>query len=631
MQKAGGDPSKVTFVEMPFPDMPAQLAAGKVDAAWESEPFRSQILAAGGSVLFDNLTETYPKLQIATYFTSEKLKAEDPATVAAFVEGMNESLAYATAHPDEARAVLSTYTKIPPEVAAKVVLPAWPAELDAQSATAVGEAARSFGTLTKAPDVAGLFAGRLTGRPAERQQMLEVRGLRKVYTSRDRTVEALRDITFSVAAGRAGVPGRALRAAARRRCCKCLAGLLGPTAGEVRVEGRPVSGPPPGMAVVFQEYGRSLFPWMSVAQNVELPLRHKGRGRAERGAGSWREALAAVGLAHTPDAYPWQLSGGMQQRVAIARALAYEPHVMLMDEPFAAVDAQTRADLEDLIRTLWDRTGVTTLFVTHDIDEAVYLGERVVVLSSSPTVVQDDLPVDLPRRAGPARHPGAAALHRAAQPRVRRDPVGAAGRGPGGRRMSAVTAGPRVPRRPCSGRPAWRSPPRPRRCCRGCSGVPGDVLPPLSAILGALADEVPTPQFRQALPRPCVQWGLGLAVAVVLGVAVGRRARLGAVAAPVHGLHGRVPAADPLRGARAAGRPACSAPSCGRRCCSSSTPRSGRCSCRRMYGVADVDPVAEQTARSYGLGRLGAGASRALAERAAVRRDRRAAGRRASP
>ncbi|MBI4941880.1 MAG: ABC transporter ATP-binding protein [Actinobacteria bacterium] len=225
--------------------------------------------------------------------------------------------------------------------------------------------------------------------------MLEVRGLRKVYTSRDRTVEALRDITFSVAAGElvclVGPSG-----CGKTTLLKCLAGLLGPTGGEVSVEGRPVSGPPPGMAVVFQVYGRSLFPWMTVAQNVELPLRHKGRGRAERRR-LVTAALADVGLSHTPDAYPWQLSGGMQQRVAIARALAYEPHVMLMDEPFAAVDAQTRADLEDLIRTLWDRTGVTTLFVTHDIDEAVYLGERVVVLSSSPTVVQDDLPVDLPR------------------------------------------------------------------------------------------------------------------------------------------------------------------------------------------------------------------------------------------
>ena len=224
--------------------------------------------------------------------------------------------------------------------------------------------------------------------------MLEVRGLRKVYGSAGRHVEALKDVTFSVRPGElaclVGPSG-----CGKTTLLKCLAGLLGPTSGEVLVEGRPVDGPPPGMAVVFQEYGRSLFPWMTVHDNVELPLRHKKIPR-ERRARLVADALAAVGLAHTPRAYPWQLSGGMQQRVAIARAVAYEPHVLLMDEPFAAVDAQTRADLEDLIRSIWQRTGVTTLFVTHDIDEAVYLGERVVVLSSSPTVVQDDVPVDLP-------------------------------------------------------------------------------------------------------------------------------------------------------------------------------------------------------------------------------------------
>ncbi|MET3720991.1 ABC-type nitrate/sulfonate/bicarbonate transport system ATPase subunit [Arthrobacter sp. UYEF21] len=108
------------------------------------------------------------------------------------------------------------------------------------------------------------------------------------------------------------------------------------------------------------------------------------------------EALEAVGLAHVPRSYPWQLSGGMQQRVAIARAIAYQPEVLLMDEPFAAVDARTRADLEDLIRTIWKKFGVTVLFVTHDIDESVYLGERVIILSSSPTVVQEDIMIDLP-------------------------------------------------------------------------------------------------------------------------------------------------------------------------------------------------------------------------------------------
>ena len=186
--------------------------------------------------------------------------------------------------------------------------------------------------------------------------MLDVRGLRKVYASRDRQVEAVRDVSFSVAPGElvclVGPSG-----CGKTTLLKCLAGLLGPSGGEVVVEGRPVDGPPPGMAVVFQEYGRSLFPWMTVAENVELPLRQKKLPRARRKE-LVTEALAAVGLLDVPAAYPWQLSGGMQQRVAIARAVAYEPHVMLMDEPFAAVDAQTRADLEDLIRTIWGRTGV---------------------------------------------------------------------------------------------------------------------------------------------------------------------------------------------------------------------------------------------------------------------------------
>lgn len=158
VKKAGGDPTKVQFVEMPFPDMPAALSSGKIDAAWESEPFRSQILGAGGRILFDNLTETYPKLQIAVYFTSEKLKQENPKLVKDFTEALDEALTYAGAHPDEARAILATYTKIPAEAAAKVILPAWPTGLDDASATAVGSAAQSFGTLKNAPDVAGLYA-----------------------------------------------------------------------------------------------------------------------------------------------------------------------------------------------------------------------------------------------------------------------------------------------------------------------------------------------------------------------------------------------------------------------------------------------------------------------------------------
>ncbi|GAA4587900.1 ABC transporter ATP-binding protein [Planotetraspora phitsanulokensis] len=224
--------------------------------------------------------------------------------------------------------------------------------------------------------------------------MLDVRGLQKVYNGGARQVEAIRDLTFTLSAGElvclVGPSG-----CGKTTLLKCIGGLLTPTSGEVLLQGRRVTGPPPGMAVVFQEYGRSLFPWLRVGENVELPLRQKGLPKARRRE-LVTEALAAVGLADAESAYPWQLSGGMQQRVAIARAVAFEPEVLLMDEPFAAVDAQTRADLEDLVRALWHKLGVTILFVTHDIDEAVYLGQRVLILSSSPTVVREELTIDLP-------------------------------------------------------------------------------------------------------------------------------------------------------------------------------------------------------------------------------------------
>ncbi|MGM0928131.1 MAG: ABC transporter ATP-binding protein [Actinomycetota bacterium] len=234
-----------------------------------------------------------------------------------------------------------------------------------------------------------------TGRTLpEGQAMLSVRGVKKVYHTDGGDIEAVRNLTFDLKAGElaclVGPSG-----SGKTTLLKCISGLLAPTEGEVLLDGARVTGPPKKMAVVFQEYGRSLFPWMRVRENVELPLKNAGMGKAERDK-LVDEALEAVGLDHVPQSYPWQLSGGMQQRVAIARAVAYQPEVLLMDEPFAAVDAQTRADLEDLIRTVWKKLGVTVLFVTHDIDESVYLGQRVIILSSSPTVIQEDLEIDLP-------------------------------------------------------------------------------------------------------------------------------------------------------------------------------------------------------------------------------------------
>ncbi|MCS0500312.1 ABC transporter ATP-binding protein [Protaetiibacter mangrovi] len=223
--------------------------------------------------------------------------------------------------------------------------------------------------------------------------LLEVENLKKVYESSTGVVEAIGDISFTMRRGElvciVGPSG-----CGKTTLLKCIAGLLAPTSGRIELDGVGVTSPPPSMALVFQEYGRSLYPWLTVRANVELPLRHTALAKDDR-ARLVDDALRAVGLDHAAGSYPWQLSGGMQQRVAIARAVAYQPEVLIMDEPFAAVDAQTRADLEDLVRTLHRERGMSILFVTHDIDESVYLGERVIVLSKSPTWVQEDLPIDL--------------------------------------------------------------------------------------------------------------------------------------------------------------------------------------------------------------------------------------------
>ncbi|MEU6646166.1 ABC transporter ATP-binding protein [Saccharomonospora sp. NPDC046836] len=175
---------------------------------------------------------------------------------------------------------------------------------------------------------------------------------------------------------------------------RCLGGLQRPTRGAVHVGGLPTSGPPEGVSIVFQDYSRSLFPWLRVRDNVALPLRVAGQGRRGRAEQAQR-ALEEVGLAGSADLYPWQLSGGMQQRVAIARAIVSRPRLLLMDEPFASVDAQTRFELEDLSRRIQRTEGVSVLLITHDIDESVYLSDRVLILSGRPASISRSIPVGL--------------------------------------------------------------------------------------------------------------------------------------------------------------------------------------------------------------------------------------------
>jgi NitT/TauT family transport system ATP-binding protein len=226
--------------------------------------------------------------------------------------------------------------------------------------------------------------------------LLEVDSLHYRYGDEaDGAPPALDDVSLRVEAGEfVAVVGPS--GSGKTTLLRCLAGLQAPTGGAVSLHGTPITDVPDELAVVFQDYGRSLFPWMTVRHNVEMPLRHRGLPAAERRA-RIDGALDEVGLAGQAERYPWQLSGGMQQRVAIARAIAYRPEILLMDEPFGSVDAQTRADLQDQLLEVWRAHDSTIVLVTHDIDESVYLADRVVILSRPPTRVAAAITVDLPR------------------------------------------------------------------------------------------------------------------------------------------------------------------------------------------------------------------------------------------
>jgi NitT/TauT family transport system ATP-binding protein len=225
--------------------------------------------------------------------------------------------------------------------------------------------------------------------------VLRVCGVHKSFSAAGRTIVALNGIDLDIAAGSfVSIIGPS--GCGKSTLLQIMAGLAAPSAGEVFCGQRPVQGPPPDVIYVFQQYTRSLFPWKTVQGNVAFGLENKGTTAREEIARRTREMLALVKLDGFERHYPWQLSGGMQQRVAIARALACRPAVLLMDEPFSAVDALTRVGLQELLRALWRELNLTVIFVTHDVDEGVYLSTRVVALRRAPSTVAMDVPIELP-------------------------------------------------------------------------------------------------------------------------------------------------------------------------------------------------------------------------------------------
>ncbi len=226
--------------------------------------------------------------------------------------------------------------------------------------------------------------------------ILEVQNLAKSYRQAGGDVtEAIGNITCQIEAGEfvsfVGPSG-----CGKTTLLMTIAGLLASSSGRIIVNGKEVNGPPANLVLIFQEYNKSLFAWRTVLGNVRFGLEAR-RDRSARALAKARSLVELVGLKGFEDHYPWELSGGMQQRVAIARALAYEPEILLMDEPFGSLDALTRLELEDSLLELWSELKTTILFVTHDIEEAIYLSDRIWVLSRRPSRITEELPIDFPR------------------------------------------------------------------------------------------------------------------------------------------------------------------------------------------------------------------------------------------
>lgn len=246
--------------------------------------------------------------------------------------------------------------------------------------------------LEQAPEVRDRFT-RLKQRPV----ILEVDGLQKEFETPQGKVIALNNIHFKTYK-REFVCVIGPSGCGKSTLIRILAGLENKTAGKVLLDGREVSLPGPDRGMVFQGY--TLFPWLTVKKNVMFGLELSGKSKMEADEEA-RQWISLVGLDKFESSYPHQLSGGMKQRVAIARALANQPRILLMDEPFGALDAQTRAKMQAYLMEIWKNIDITILFITHDLDEAIYLADRILVLKAHPGEVQEVIEVPVPQ----PRHP----------------------------------------------------------------------------------------------------------------------------------------------------------------------------------------------------------------------------------
>ncbi|MBD8033138.1 ABC transporter ATP-binding protein [Solibacillus sp. A46] len=232
-----------------------------------------------------------------------------------------------------------------------------------------------------------------TGRP---KTLIHIEGVNKEFSVNKNKITVFENFSYKIPEGSflsiVGPSG-----CGKSTLLKLISGLETPTSGTINFDGQVISGPPKGMIYVFQQYTKSIFPWYTVLENIEFGLNTQKKNISKQEAKErCMEYIKLVGLEGYEDYYPSQLSGGMQQRVVIARALICEPKVLLMDEPFSAVDAMTRAILQELLLSIWEKLPITILFVTHDVDEAVFLSSHIISLGKAPIGLKEDIVVNLP-------------------------------------------------------------------------------------------------------------------------------------------------------------------------------------------------------------------------------------------
>lgn len=364
----------VTIVPLPFKEIIRAINKKKVDAGILEEPFVSQGLNSYGFKVIAHAEQFVEGLQLSFVFFSKKYLSRNIDVVNRFLRSYEAAIEFIKRKPSVSRSITARYLNIEEKQASTIKFPKWDLKLNIDN------------SIKKVADLVRKYN-------LEERGAVEVRDLTVVYNDGKKSLKAVDKVSFSVK------PGEFLCLLGLSGCGKttilnALAGFITLANGKVLLDGREIRTPGPERGIVFQKH--ILFPWKSVRGNIEFGLNNRGISQEEKNK-IVDYYINSIGLNGFEETYPSKLSGGMEQRVGIARVLANDPLVILMDEPFSSLDSQTRILMQELVLKIWNDFYRTIIFVTHDVDEAIFLADRIVLLTASPGTVKAEIEIDLPR------------------------------------------------------------------------------------------------------------------------------------------------------------------------------------------------------------------------------------------